>query len=308
MSDPIIAVEHLNMWYGRVTALNDVSLTTPPGISGLLGPNGAGKTSFMRILVGLMRPSGGAVTVLGDDPWNNTAHNLRTGYCPEHDGFHEWMSGREFLTWMLRLRGRMREDARHGAAEALDRVRLQDAADRPIGTYSRGMRQRLKIAQAVSHDARLLFLDEPLTGTDPLVRLELIELIRSFGREGRSVLVSSHVLHEIEALTTNIVLFHRGRLVACGDVHEIRSLIDRHPHLVSVRTTRARDLAAALLRDESVSEVSFPRESEILVRTRRPDDFYARLPKVALELECSVEELSSPDDNLEAVFRYLTEK
>ncbi len=308
MSDAVIRADRLNKWYGSVIALNDVSLEIPPGITGLLGPNGAGKTTFMRIAIGLLRPSSGAVEVAGEDPWNNLAHNLRTGYCPEHDGFYEWMTGRAFVRWLLRLRGRSRAEARDGAHRALERVRLLDAADRAVGTYSRGMRQRLKIAQALAHDAKLLFLDEPLTGTDPLVRAELIDLIRSFEREGRSVLVSSHVLHEIEALTRSIVLFHRGRLVATGDIHEIRSLIDRHPHSVSVRSSRARELAAALVRDETVAEVSIPAERSLLVRTRRPDEFYGRLPQIALELGCEVEEVSSPDDNLEAVFRYLTER
>ncbi len=307
MTDPVIVAERLNMWYGNVIALNDVSLRIEPGITGLLGPNGAGKTSFMRIAVGVMRQSSGTVSVLGEDPWANTAHNLRTGYCPEHDGFYEWMSGRAFLQWMLRLRGRSRVDAAKGALTALERVGLVDAADRHVGTYSRGMRQRLKIAQSIVHEPRLIILDEPLTGTDPLVRQELIDLIKSFEREGRSVIVSSHVLHEIEALTRSIVLFHRGRLVALGDMHEIRALIDRHPHSVHVRATRTRELAAGLVSDPSIVEITFPRPNELLVHTRRPEDLYAQLPKLALGAGCEVEEISSPDDNLEAVFKYLTE-
>jgi len=304
----MIRTEHLNQWYGNVIALNDVTLDVGTGITGLLGPNGAGKTSFMRICVGLMRASSGTLTVQGEDPWRNVAHNLRTGYAAEHDGFYEWMTGLSFVTWMLRLRGRSTKDAIEGARRAIERVRLSDAMDREVGTYSRGMRQRLKIAQAVAHDPKLLFLDEPLTGTDPLVRVELIELIRSFEREGRSVIVSSHVLHEIEALTSSIVVFHRGRLVAHGHIHALRALIDHHPHQVRVRTSRPRELAAALARDESVADIEFAGEREVAVRTRRPDEFYARLPKVLLDVGCDVEELSSPDDNLEAVFRYLTER
>jgi ABC-2 type transport system ATP-binding protein len=304
----LIRAEQLNKWYGNVIALNDVTLDVATGITGLLGPNGAGKTSFMRICVGLMRASSGTLTVQGEDPWSNVAHNLRTGYAPEHDGFYEWMSGLAFVRWMLRLRGRSMKDATEGARRAIERVRLSDAMDREVGTYSRGMRQRLKIAQAVAHDPKLLFLDEPLTGTDPLVRVELIELIKSFEREGRSVIVSSHVLHEIETLTSNIVVFHRGRLVAHGNIHAIRALIDKHPHQVRVRTNRARELAAALARDETVADIEFPGEREVAVRTRRPDEFYARLPKVLLDVGCDVEEVSSPDDNLEAVFRYLTER
>jgi ABC-2 type transport system ATP-binding protein len=179
-------------------------------------------------------------------------------------------------------------------------------ADRKISTYSRGMRQRLKIAQAVAHRPELLILDEPLTGCDPLVRRELIELIRSIAQEGRSVIVSSHVLHEIEALTRRIVVIHRGRLVAEGEVPEIRGLIDRHPHTVRVRTDRPRELAARLAREPEVVEIRLA-DGLVSVRTPKPDAFYAKLPSALLESGGSVEEISSPDDNLEAVFRYLTE-
>jgi ABC-2 type transport system ATP-binding protein len=302
----VIKTEHLNQWYGNVVALNDVSLEIGPGITGILGPNGAGKTSFMRMAVGLMQPALGTMCVLGEDPWNNTKHNLRIGYCPEHDGFYEWLAGGDFVRWLLRLRGFSAADSAKLAAAAIDRVALRDAAARRVGTYSRGMRQRLKLAQAIAHRSELLVLDEPLTGTDPLVRQELIELIKSFAAEGRHVIVSSHVLHEIEALTQNIVVIHRGRLVAFGDRTEIRSLIDRHPHSVSIRATRSRELASALVKEPSVREVAM-HEGGLLVKTSEPDTFYGRLPVLALEAGCDVQELMSPDDNLEAVFRYLTE-
>jgi ABC-type Na+ transport system ATPase subunit NatA len=202
--------------------------------------------SLMRLAAGLIRPTGGEVRVLGERPWDNPRLNLRLGICPEHDGFHEGLGGRAYLRWVLPLRGRTGPEARRAAETALERVRLADAGDRRIGTYSRGMRQRLKLAQAIAHDPEMLILDEPLTGTDPLVRQELIRLIRGLAAEGRHVLVSSHVLHEIEALTREIVLLHRGRLVAFGDRREIRALIDRHPHSVAIRTPRPRDLGAAL--------------------------------------------------------------
>ena len=300
----ILETGHLNTWYGRVTALSDVSLQVGPGITGLLGPNGAGKTSLLRIAIGLMKPSSGTVRVLGQTPWNNPALAVRLGYCPEHDGFYEWMTGREFVTALARLRGAA--DPRAAAEEALRRVRLEEVAGRKIVTYSRGMRQRLKFAQALAHGPELLILDEPLTGCDPLVRMEIIALIRGFPAEGRSVLVSSHVLHEIEALTRRIVLVHRGRLVAEGEVGEIRGLIDRHPHTVHVRTDRPRELAAALAQEPGVVEIRIE-EGAVRVRTPEPDRFYPRLPAIALERHCAIREIFSPDDNLEAVFRYLTE-
>jgi len=308
VSEPVLRAERLNFWYGNVVALNDVSLEIGPGVTGILGPNGAGKTSLLRMAVGLLRPAAGTIRVLGLDPWDNPRLNLRIGYCPEHDGFHEWLTGRAFVRWVLRMRGFGRAEAHELAEAALERVRLVDAADRRVGTYSRGMRQRLKLAQAIAHRSELLVLDEPLTGTDPLVRAELIRLILSFAEEGRHVLVSSHVLHEIEALTREIVLVHRGRLVAFGDRREIRALIDRHPHTVAIRATRARELASALAREPSVSAIEIPASGGVTVRTSAPDAFYARLPALALEVGCDVEEIASPDDNLEAVFRYLTER
>ena len=293
----ILETVRLNKWYGRVIALNDVTLSLDRGITGLLGPNGAGKTSLMRIAIGLMQESGGTIRVLGERPWNNPRLAVRIGYCPEHDGFYEWMTGRQFVASLARVRGIARAD--RAAADALERVRLTDVGGRRIGTYSRGMRQRLKIAQS-------LVLDEPLTGCDPLVRQELIALIKSFAQEGKSVLVSSHVLHEIEQLTRRIALVHRGRLVAEGDIREIRGLIDRHPHTVQVKTAKPRELAAALAAVPEVVEIRFA-DDVVWVRTNRPDAFYGRLPALALEKGCPVTQIESPDDNLEAVFRYLTE-
>jgi ABC-2 type transport system ATP-binding protein len=198
------------------------------------------------------------------------------------------------------------KDVAAAAARAIDWVRMAEAADRKILTYSRGMRQRIKLAQAVVHKPELLVLDEPLTGSDPLVRQELIGLIKAFAQEGGSVIVSSHVLHEIEQLTKTIALIHRGRLVAEGDVGTIRDLIDRHPHTVEVKAEKPRELAAALAREPEVVEIRFD-PGTVWVKTPNPDAFYAKLPRIALEAGAGLREISSPDDNLEAVFRYLTE-
>jgi ABC-2 type transport system ATP-binding protein len=288
----------------RVIALNDVSLTMESGITGLLGMNGAGKTSLMRIFIGLMRESAGSVQVLGEYPFNNPGLARRIGYVPEHDGFYEGMTGRQFIAALARIRGV--RDCATAAQRAIEWVSMTEAADRKIVTYSRGMRQRIKIAQAVVHEPELLVLDEPLTGSDPIVRQELIGLIRAYADKGGSVIVSSHVLHEIEQLTQRIALIHKGRLVADGDVRQIRDLIDRHPHTIEVKATKSRELAAALAREPEVVEIRME-NGTLWIKTPKPDVFYAKLPKVALEAGAGILEISSTDDNLEAVFRYLTE-
>lgn len=300
----IVETRGLGHWYGSVLALDDVSLAFGSGVTGLLGANGAGKTSLLRILVGLMRESAGQVRVFGDSPWNNPALAGRIGYCPEHDGFWEWMSGRAFVEALARLRGL--EKPNEAAAEAIDRVGLGEAAGRRISGYSRGMRQRLKLAQAVVHKPAFLVLDEPLTGCDPVVRQEILDHIRSFAAAGAGILVSSHVLREIEALTRRVAVMHRGRLAAEGDVAEIRDLLDRHPRRVRIRCARPRELAAALVREPGVTELAIE-EGGLTVFTREPDVFHARLPALALETAGEVAEIASPDDTLEAVFRYLTE-
>ena len=301
----IVETRGLGHWYGSVLALDDISISIGPGVMGLLGANGAGKTSFLRVLVGLMRESAGQVRVFGESPWNNPSLAARIGYCPEHDGFWEWMTGRTFVESLARIRGLARP--REAAAEAIARVALGEAADRRVSGYSRGMRQRLKLAQAVVHRPDFLVLDEPLTGCDPIVRQEILDLIRSFAAAGAGVLVSSHVLKEIEALTRRVAVLHRGRLAAEGDVGEIRGLLDRHPRRVRVRCERPRDLAAALVREPSVSEARLD-DGAVTVLTRDPETFRARLPAIALETAGDVAEIVSPDDTLEAVFRYLTEE
>ncbi len=216
------------------------------------------------------------------------------------------MTGREFLTSCALLGGLGRRGSREAAERALELVRMTEHAGRPIRGYSKGMRQRIKLAQAMVHDPLVLFLDEPLTGTDPVARRELMDVIVDRGRQGRTVLVSSHVLHEVQAVTRSIVLLNHGRLVALGDVREIRDLIDKHPHRIVLRCPDARDLAAKLVRCDDVVGVELKRDDgAILVETRLPDRFYGRLVGLALEGDTPIEEVYSDDDNLEAVFKYL---
>jgi ABC-2 type transport system ATP-binding protein len=304
----VIAADHLSKWYGQVIGLNDVSLSVPPGITGLLGPNGAGKSTFMKLVTGQLKPSKGAITVLGQPIWNNPSLYARIGFCPEQDAFYERMTGREWVSALVSLNGVGESAARDLSARALETVGLSDAADKKIGAYSKGMRQRVKLAQALAHDPDLLILDEPLSGMDPLVRRRTIRLIKDWGRSGKSVLVSSHILHEIESMTSNILLINQGRILAEGNVHQIRDLIDEHPHTVFVRAENTRQLAREFLTDDQVLSLRFE-DGGVVVQTGKPDAFYARLTELAASGELGIiDEVTSPDDNLQAVFQYLVKQ
>ena len=301
----LVEADHLSKWYGQVIGLNDVTVRVPPGITGLLGPNGAGKSTFMKLITGQLKPSQGRITVLGEPIWGNPKLFFRIGFCPEQDAFYERMTGLEWVSALVRLNGLGETAAIEAARAALAQVDLLDAAGKKIGAYSKGMRQRVKLAQALVHDPELLILDEPLTGMDPLMRRRTIRLIKEWGRGGRSILVSSHILHEIEAMTSNILLINHGRIVAEGNVHQIRDLIDEHPHTIYIRGEDPRALARRFLADDDVLSLAF-RTDALVVQTARPDAFYARLTDLAASGEAGrVDEVTSPDDNLAAVFQYL---
>jgi ABC-2 type transport system ATP-binding protein len=302
---PIVEATHLSKWYGQVSGLNDVSVSVPAGITGLLGPNGAGKSTFMKLLTGQLRPSKGQVRVLGEPIWGNPAAYFRIGFCPEQDAFYERMTGLEWVTALVRLNGLSQDEASAAARRALEAVDLLDAADKKIGAYSKGMRQRVKLAQAIVHDPELLILDEPLAGMDPIARRRTIRLIKDWARSGKSILVSSHILHEIESMTANILLINNGRILAEGNVHQIRDLIDEHPHTVFIRADDPRALARRFLADDDVISLRFEGDA-VIVETARPDAFYARLTDLAATAEAGpIDEVTSPDDNLQAVFKYL---
>jgi ABC-2 type transport system ATP-binding protein len=304
----MIATEHLSKWYGQVSGLNDVTVSVPSGITGLLGPNGAGKSTFMKLITGQLKPSKGTVRVLNEPIWGNPPIYHRIGFCPEQDAFYDRMTGLDWVTALVRLGGADLSAATGAARRALEAVDLLDAADKKIGAYSKGMRQRVKLAQAIAHDPELLILDEPLSGMDPIMRRRTIRQIREWGRAGKSVLVSSHILHEVEAMTSNILLINNGRIVAEGNVHQIRELIDEHPHTVFIRADAPRELARTLLTEDGVISLRFE-PGAVIIETSRPDAFYARLTEMAATGEAgAIDEVTSPDDNLQAVFKYLVKQ
>jgi ABC-2 type transport system ATP-binding protein len=306
---PVITFDGVSKWYGNVIGLNKMTLRVPPGVTGLLGPNGAGKSTLLQLATGQLRPSQGTVRVLGHHVWNNTPLMRHIGLCPEQDAFYEWMTGFDFVRTCARLTGMGRREARDAAEKAIAIVGMTANMNRAIRGYSKGMRQRTKLAQALVHDPRVLFLDEPFTGTDPIGRHEMMEVIRALGKAGRTVLVSSHVLHEVQALTPNIVLLHRGRLVAEGHVRQIRDLIDRHAHRIVLVCDDYRAVAANVVGWDDVEGIKMMgRDNALLVETRKPDAFYSRLPALATGGVGEIREVYSDDDNLEAVFKYLVSR
>jgi ABC-2 type transport system ATP-binding protein len=308
VTNPIVDAEHLSKWYGQVSGLNDVSVRIPPGITGLLGPNGAGKSTFMKLMTGQLKPSKGTVKVFGEPIWRNPPVFFRIGFCPEQDAYYDRMTGIEWVTALVRLNGLTETEATDAAKRALEQVELLDAADKKIGAYSKGMRQRVKMAQALVHDPDLLILDEPLSGMDPLMRRKTIRFIKDWARAGKHIIVSSHILHEIESMTSNILLINNGRIVAEGNVHQIRELIDTHPHTVYIRGTDPRALARKFLVDDDVLSLKFE-PGAVVIETAKPDAFYARLTEMAANGDAgSIDEVASPDDNLQAVFRYLVKQ
>jgi ABC-2 type transport system ATP-binding protein len=303
---PIVEFHQVSKWYGNVIGINKLTVQVPVGVTGLLGPNGAGKSTFLQLATGQLFASQGRVRVLGQPVWNNSSINRQIGLCPEQDAFYEWMTGWDFIYTSARLAGLGRLSARDAAERSLDAVGMTQHQGRAVRGYSKGMRQRTKLAQALVHEPRVLFLDEPLTGTDPVARHELMMIIQRLGNEGKSVIVSSHVLHEVQSLTPNIILLNRGRLVAEGNVREIRDMIDKHPHQIVLICDEYRRLAGRVLTWDDVEGVRvLGREKGILVETHKPDAFYGRLPELSLEDGLAIKEVYSDDDSLESVFKYL---
>ena len=301
----VVEATGVSKWYGEVLGLNAFTASFGKGITGLVGPNGAGKSTLFKLLIGQLRADQGKVSLLGENPWNNVPLKRRVGYCPEQNQLYGWLTGQQFVESLLRLDGMTADIARKKAKAALEVVGLSGAAHRPTRGYSRGMRQRAKLAQALAHDPEILILDEPLSGADPVGRVHILRTISDFARDGGHVLMSTHVLYEIERITNNIVLIHNGKAIAAGDIREIRALIDEHPHAVRLETSKPRQLAQAIARMDHVVSFEFPSADVLLVRTRKPDAFYRELPQIVVDTRLEVSGLESPDDSLEAVFRYL---
>jgi len=306
--NPVLKAEKLSKWYGNILGISDINLEIGSGITGLLGPNGAGKSTFLKIAAGQLKPKLGSLTVFGQAVFGNSANFRRIGFCPEHDSAYMEMSGWDFILLLARLHG-FAGKAAAASEKALDTVGLLASKDRLIKGYSFGMRQRLRLASSIVHEPELLMLDEPLRGVDPLWRIRIMQLIKDYGRQGRTVIVSSHILPEIESMTSEIVLIHQGKIFAKGDIHRIRGLIDSHPHQISIRTAQPRQLAARLIASDFVSSIEFAADgSGLTVSTGQRDLFFTALMGLLAEDGAAADEITSPDDNLQAVFDYLIGK
>ena len=300
-----ISLEHVSRWYGNVVAVNDISLSLGAGVTGLLGPNGAGKSTLLHMMAGLLRPSSGRLLVLGAAPWQTPAIYRQVGLVPEREAVHGFLSGREFLVMNARLQGL--GDAETAAQRALAVVDLVPAADRPVGTYSKGMRQRVKVAAALVHDPPILLLDEPFNGMDPRQRLHMISLLRRMAAEGRTILFSSHILEEVERLADSILVVYAGRLAASGNFREIRRLMTDRPHTFLVRSSDDRQLAARLVEDSAVFGIDLT-AGRLSISSSDFGAFTRILPRVARDASISLYEMLPTDDSLESVFAYLVRR
>lgn len=304
---PLLLFEQVSKWYGPVLGLNQVTLELTGGITGLVGSNGAGKSTLIRLATGQIRPTLGRVSVRGVDAWDWRARRL-VGYCPDSDAFYEDMTGRDFVQTMARLCGFTRSEARRQTEAVLERVGMAGRADRKLRGYSKGMRQRVKLAQALLHEPELLILDEPLSGIDPIGRQEMLELFRSLTRQGKCLLISSHELEELEKLTNHVIVMARGRIAAVGTLRQIRDLMDDFPLSVRVEVDRPRDLARRLLDLPDVVGLDMEQDDSgdyLVLRAKHPEQFFRTFGRLVVEEAIEVRRLEPLDDSAHAVLGYL---
>jgi len=305
MSGREIIFENVSKFYGEVLGVNRVNLSIPSGITSLVGPNGSGKTTLMNLMTGLLRPTQGQISVLGVRPNQPELLFRFVGYCTQFDSFPRGMSGYQFIYSYLRLYGKKHAEADQLAWHALERVKLTDAADRKIAGYSKGMRQRIKLAQAISSDPTVLLLDEPLNGLDPLVRAETIAMFRSLAEEGLHVIVSSHILHEVDAISDQVILLSSGYVVAEGQIHGVRKEVEDHPMQILIRCAAPGILASRIFEMDSVVEARVHVDGKgLLVRTRDPERFYLTLNRLVAG-GVDLESVAPADDDVHSVYEYL---
>ncbi len=304
-SSPTIQVGNVSRWYGNVVAVNDVSFSLGPGITGLLGPNGAGKSTILHMIGGFLRPSKGTVRINGRPAWRNHEMYRQVGLVPEKEAVYAFLTGHQFVLLSAKLYGL--SDPAGAARRAVRAVDMEAHQDRRLGGYSKGMKQRMTVAAAIVHDPQILLLDEPFSGTDPAQRLQMMDLLRHMAAEGRTIVFSSHILDEVERLAENVLVIVAGRLAASGDFRAIRRLMTDRPHTFTVHSSDNRRLAVALVADESVFGVELDDE-HLTVRTSQFADFTRAAPRIAKAEGITLQELLPTDESLESVFSYLVKR
>jgi ABC-2 type transport system ATP-binding protein len=301
-----IVFEDVSKFYGEVLGVNRVSLQIEPGITSLVGPNGSGKPTLMNLMTGLLKPTRGSLSVLGISPHDPEAIFQKVGYCSQFDSFPRGATAREFIEFYLRVHGYTDKQTADLTDQALERVSMVEAADRKVSSFSKGMRQRVRLAQSIAHNPSVLVLDEPLNGLDPMARAEIIRLFRQLADAGMFLIISSHILHEVDMMSDSVVLLHNGYVVAEGEVHGVRDEIQEHPIQILIRCDRPQALASRLFEHEFTVEARIHDDRHgLFVKTRRPDDFYLLLNKVITEQNLQVESIAPVDDDLNAVYQYL---
>jgi ABC-2 type transport system ATP-binding protein len=301
-----IVFDNVSKFYGEILGVNRVSLAIPPGITSLVGPNGAGKTTLMNLMTGLLRPTRGRIIVLGIPTDRPEELFRKVGYCSQFDSFPGGLTGREFIKSFLLVSGIAKNQADSWTENALEQINLLDAANRKIGAYSKGMRQRLRLAQSIAHQPSVLILDEPLNGLDPMVRAETIGLFRKLAAEGMHLVISSHILHEVDMMSDRVVLLNNGYIVAEGGIHGVRDEMETHPMQILIRCDHPAALASRMFAADHVVEARLHEDhGGLFVKTREPDRFYLLLNEVVAQGEINVESIAPVDDDLSAVYQYL---
>jgi ABC-2 type transport system ATP-binding protein len=302
----MIVFEDVSKFYGEILGVNRVNLSIAPGITSLVGPNGSGKTTLMNLMTGLLKPTRGRISVLGTSPDNPQELFRKVGYCAQFDSFPRGATGREFIEFYLRTHGASARALDNLTHQALERVSMLEAADRKVAGYSKGMRQRIRLAQSIAHNPAVLILDEPLNGLDPMARAEIIRLFRQLAAEGLYLVISSHILHEVDMMSDSVVLLNNGYVVAEGNVHGVRDEIEEHPMQILIRCDRPQALAARVFEQDGVVEARLHDDKQgLFVKTRRPDEFYLLLNRVVLDGDLRIESVAPADDDLGAVYQYL---
>jgi ABC-2 type transport system ATP-binding protein len=301
-----IVFENVSKFYGEVLGVNRVNLALPPGVTSLVGPNGSGKTTLMNLMTGLIRPTQGRISVLGLTPDKPEEFFRHVGYCTQFDSFPKGITGYEFVYQSLQLHGIGNHEAQRLAREAIERVNMGEAASRRIAGYSKGMRQRMRLAQSIAHHPTVLVLDEPLNGLDPMARAESIALFQALGKDGQHIIISSHVLQEVDKISDQVVLMNYGYVVAEGQIHGVRSEVKEHPMQILVRCSRPNVVASRLFCQDHVVEAKLhPDGKGLLVRTQDADQFYLLLNRIVLDEDIAVETVAPADDDVNSVYQYL---